>query len=126
MSSGRQNRREKLPDDGKEQGFDMNISCLLFGILFLTAGALFALGRLHERIAAWQKMSEAERHAVDIVPLCRNIGGMIMLCGLIFLAAGVFDGFFRHAFVWAMIAWMILSGFDVWYIEKSGRYIHHF
>lgn len=78
------------------------------------------------RIAAWRQMSEAEKNAVDIVPLCRNIGGMIMLCGLIFLAAGVSEGFLRHAFVWAMIVWMLLSGFDVWYIEKSGRYIHKF
>ncbi len=27
-----------------------------------------------------------------------------------------------HWFVIAMIAWFIVAGFDVWYIEKSNRY----
>ena len=32
------------------------------------------------------------------------------------------EGFSDHWFVGAMVAWMIIAGFDVWYIEKSQRY----
>ena len=30
--------------------------------------------------------------------------------------------FENHWFVTAMIAWFIVAGFDLWYIEKSDRY----
>ena len=102
----------------------MNLSCILFGMIFIVTGALFADGRLHERLKGWQQMSAKEREEVDILPLCRNIGGMIAFCGMIFLAAGLSVGFLKHVFVWAMIIWFVLSGIDIWYIGKSGRYMH--
>lgn len=100
----------------------MNLSCVLFGLLFLGTGALFAAGKLHVHMSFWKRMDEAEREAVDIVPLCKNIGGMIALSGGIFLLGGLSRGFLSHGFVWAMIAWMVLSGIDVWHIGKSGAY----
>ena len=54
--------------------------------------------------------------------ICRNIGEIIALNGIIFLMKGLWSGFPNHWFVCAMIAWLIVAGFDVWYIEKSNRY----
>ena len=63
-----------------------------------------------------------EKEKIKIVPLCRNIGEVIALNGLIFLLKGLWPGFENHWFVTAMIAWFIVAGFDLWYIEKSDRY----
>ena len=52
----------------------------------------------------------------------KNIGEIIALNGIIFLLKGLWAGFSDHWFVGAMVAWMIIAGFDVWYIEKSQRY----
>ena len=46
-----------------------------------------------------------------------------MLNGLIFLLKGLFAGFTSNWFTIAMVAWMIVAGFDVWYISKSKKYI---
>ena len=50
-------------------------------------------------------------------PICLHA-----LNGIIFLLKGLWAGFSDHWFVGAMVAWMIIAGFDVWYIEKSQRY----
>ncbi len=101
----------------------MNITCLFFGIAFLTAGAVFFLGKAHIHISAWKNMQSYEKEKIRILPLCRNIGISIAVCGLIFLIGGLSACFKDHAFVWAMIMWLILSGIDVYYIGKSGRYV---
>ena len=67
-------------------------------------------------------MWQEEKEKIKIVPLCRNIGEVIALNGLIFLLKGLWPGFENHWFVTAMIAWFIVAGFDLWYIEKSDRY----
>ena len=67
-------------------------------------------------------MWQEEKEKIKIVPLCRNIGEVIALNGLIFLLKGLWSGFENHWFVTAMIAWFIVAGFDLWYIEKSDRY----
>lgn len=100
----------------------MDFTSIVFGLLFTAAGALFAMGKLHERIAAWKNMPEEEKAGIRIVPLCRNIGEMIGLSGLIFLAKGFWPGFSNHWFVAAMIAWLVVAGFDLYYIEKSHKY----
>ena len=67
-------------------------------------------------------MPENERQKIKIRPLCRNIGFLIALSGVLFLTAGVSAWFLNHAFVWAMIGWMVTAGLDVLYIGKSRRY----
>ena len=67
-------------------------------------------------------MPQEEKEKIKIVPLCRNIGEVIALNGIIFLMRGLWSGFAGHWFVAAMIAWLMIAGFDVWYIEKSNRY----
>ena len=100
----------------------MNVSCIWFGILFSTAGVLFATGKLHGYLAAWRNMPEEEKAQIRIRPLCRNIGEMIGLSGVIFLLKGLWPGFGDHWFVGGMVAWLVVAGFDVFYIERSGRY----
>ena len=70
----------------------MDFTCIFFGILFTLAGFWLAFGKV------------------------------IALNGIIFLMKGFLPGFSNHWFVFAIIAWLIVAGFDVWYIEKSVRY----
>lgn len=100
----------------------MNISCLIFGTLFVTFGLMFSLGKIHSHITPWKAMNDDEKAIIKIKPLCHNIGFMIILCGGIFLTGGVWSFFKAHLFVWCMIVWLILSGIDVCWIEKSQRY----
>ena len=101
----------------------MNFTCIFFGILFMAAGLLFATGKLHIHLSAWKQMPDEEKDKIRIHPLCLNIGEVIMLNGLIFLLKGLFAGFTSNWFTIAMVAWMIVAGFDVWYIAKSKKYI---
>ena len=100
----------------------MNISCIAFGVIFCIAGVLFGTGKGHIHLKAWKSMPQEERVQIKIVPLCRNIGMMIVLCGIIFLLSGFWAAFKNNAFIWAMIVWMIAAGIDVYLIGKSSRY----
>lgn len=103
----------------------MNAVCILYGILFTGAGVLFATGKLHGYIRAWKQMPEEEKARIRIRPLCRNIGEVIGLSGILFLLKGVWPGFQDHWFTGAMIAWLVVAGFDVFYIERSNRYLNN-
>ncbi len=100
----------------------MDYTCILFGAVFIIAGIVFAFGKIYNRLSAWKNMSEKERKEINIVPLCRNIGLVIVLSGIIFLVKGLWSGFSNSAFIIAMVVWLILAGVDVWYISKSKRY----
>ena len=67
-------------------------------------------------------MPQEEKDKIKMTPLYRNIGEVIAPNGLIFLSKGLWSGFSNHWFVGAMVAWLIVAGFDVWYIGKSERY----
>ena len=100
----------------------MNITCVVFGILFSAAGALFAAGKLHTHLPAWKRMPPEEKEKIRILPLCRNIGEVILLSGIIFLLNGFWSAFRGHWFTAAMIAWLVVAGVDVYLIGKSRRY----
>ena len=100
----------------------MNLTCIFFGIIFTIAGFMFACGKGHIHFSSWKNMPQEEKEKIKIVPLCRNIGEVIALNGLIFLLKGLCLGFENHWFVTVMIAWFIVAGFDLWYIENSDRY----
>ena len=100
----------------------MNVTCIFFGFVFTIAGIAFACGKGHIHFSFWKNMSQAEKEKIRIVPLCRNIGKIIALSGIIFLIKGLWSGFENNWFVTAMIAWFIVAGSDLWYIEKSNRY----
>lgn len=97
----------------------MDYTCIFFGVLFTIGGIVFATGNGHPHLSAWRNMPPEEKEKIAIVPLCRNIGEIIALNGIIFLLKGLWAGFSDHWFVGAMVAWMIIAGFDVWYIEKA-------
>ncbi|MCD8381981.1 MAG: DUF3784 domain-containing protein [Clostridiales bacterium] len=100
----------------------MDYICLFLGVLFAVTGIVFAFGKAYNYLSAWKKMPEAEKEKIKIEPLCRNIGVMIVLNGIIFILKGVCAGFSDTVFTWAVIVWMILAGIDVFYISKSSRY----
>ena len=76
----------------------------------------------HIHLSAWKNMPQSEKDKIKIRPLCRNIGEVIALNGIIFLLKGFWSAFGDHWYVGAMIAWLVVAGFDVWYIGKSKRY----
>ena len=100
----------------------MNYTCILFGIIFSITGFLFAAGKLHTHITAWKNLSWEEQQKVKILPLCRNIGSVIALSGIIFLISGFSPKFQAHLFVLAMVAWLFLAGIDLFLIEKKHWY----
>ena len=100
----------------------MNGTCIFFGVIFTIAGWAFACGKGHIHFSFWKKMTQEEKEKIKIVPLCRNIGAVIILNGLLFLMKGLWAGFNNPWFTTAMIVWFIVAGFDLWYIEKSDRY----
>ena len=100
----------------------MDYTCIFFGVLFTIAGFVFACGKGHIHLSAWKNMPQEEKEKIKIIPLCRNIGEVIMLNGIIFLIKGFWAGFSNHWFVGTMIAWLIVAGLVMWYIGKSDRY----
>ena len=100
----------------------MDFTCIFFGALFTVAGFVFACGKGHIHLSARKNMPQSERDKIRIRPLCRNIGEVIALNGIIFLLKSFWPAFSDHWFVGAMIAWLLVAGFDVWYISKSKRY----
>ena len=100
----------------------MNFICIVFGILFIIAGLIFATGNGHIHLYAWTNMPQCEKDKIKIKPLCRNIGLVIALSGFIFLIKGYFPKFNQSWFVATMIAWSFIAILDVWYISKSKRY----
>ncbi len=101
----------------------MDWTCIIFGLLFMGAGIAFYKGNIHSRTGAWKNMSEDEKATILIEPLCKNIGTMVAICGLFFLMKGLFGWFSGYPFLISMIVWFALCWVDVYYIEKSGRYV---
>ncbi|MCD7740084.1 MAG: DUF3784 domain-containing protein [Candidatus Gastranaerophilales bacterium] len=100
----------------------MNFTCLISGIFFIILGILFAMGQVHKHMEVWKNMPESEKADIAIGPLCRNMGAMVIICGLIFLSAGVWSNFKNQAFIWCMLIWFIACGLDVYFIQKGSRY----
>ncbi len=101
----------------------MDFTCIFFGTLFTIAGIVLACRKGLANLPAWKNMSQQEKEKINIVLLCRNIGGIISLSGIVFLAKGLLSGFSNRCFVIAMIVWLVVAGVDVWYIGKSKRYM---
>ena len=77
----------------------MDYTCIFFGVLFTIGGIVFATGNGHPHLSAWRNMPPEEKEKIAIVPLCRNIGEIIALNGIIFLLKGLWAGFSDHWFV---------------------------
>ena len=100
----------------------MDVVSIAFGAAFLAGGILFGMGKLHTHIGAWKNMPPEEKEKIAIAPLCRNIGEVISLSGILFLMNGLWPSFSDHYFVFSMIAWLIVAGADLYFIQKSKRY----
>lgn len=100
----------------------MDFICVFLGILFTIVGFLFFFGKAHIHLSAWKNMPQEEKEQIQILPLCRNIGGVIILSGIIFLLKGLWVDFSNHWFMGSTVAWLVIAGLDVWYMTKSQRY----
>ena len=100
----------------------MSYSSIIFGLIFLVVGFMFFMGKLHIHLKAWKNMPEDEKNKIRIKELCRNLGEVIMLSGIIFLLNGFIPSAKNHWFTIAIIAWLLVAGLDLLYIHKSKRY----
>ncbi len=101
----------------------MNFTCAAFGIVFIAFGAGVFSGLIINHMHEWTDLSEEEKSSVRIDALCRNMGVMIMLAGVIFLVSGLFEAFRNSFFLIAMIIWFVVCAVDVYQIEKKQRYM---
>lgn len=76
---------------------------IFLGVLFIIAGLAFSFGRTHIQLFAWENMPEQGRDR--IMPLCRCVGEVIVLSGLIFLMKGLWAGFSEHWLAGSIAAW---------------------
>ncbi len=102
----------------------MDYVCIFFGAVFLIAGVTFACGKGRVYSYALKNMKREEKEKIKITPLCRNVGAIIALSGIIFLVKGFWSGFLNRWFVYTIVLWLIAAGIDVYYISKSSRYIN--
>ncbi len=97
----------------------MDITCILIGLLFMLFGFLFSRGKIHIHLNAWKQMTHEEQSKIRIKLLCLNIGEVIILNGLIFFFKGIGGDFASQWFNIAIVIWMVIAAFDVWYISKN-------
>ena len=100
----------------------MDIACIVFGVIFIVFGLLVALGKIHIFLNAWKNTPQEQKEKIRIKELCRNIGEVIMLSGIIFLLNGFLPNVKKHVFVIAIIAWMVVALIDLIFIFKSKHY----
>ncbi len=100
----------------------MDFTYIGFGIIFLGAGIMFCMGKIHAHLSAWKTMPPSEKAQIKIKPLCLNIGTAIAVCGLIFLLGGLWQDFKERIFIWIMIIWIISVIIDVYHIQRSKYY----
>ena len=78
----------------------MKFASIIFGIMFIVIGISYVLKKNY---------------------LYRNVGEIIAISGIIFLINGLCPLFDKHWFIGSMIAWFVVAGLDVLYIEKGGK-----
>lgn len=100
----------------------MDYISIVFGILFCIEGFLLAIGKIHLFSKAWKSTPVEEKEKIDIKGLCRNVGEVIILAGLIFLINGLWPTFREKAFTIAIIAWVVVCLIDLAFIYKGHRY----
>ncbi len=89
------------------------------GVVILVFGLLFFFRKILKYFHFWKKMSPSERSKVNTKPLCRNVGSVISLAGVILIVAGLWEFFLSEIFLWAMIAWVVIVVFDFSYLMKN-------
>ena len=99
----------------------MNITCLVFALVFLICSFIFFGDRGEMFIPNWNKLSEEEREEIPLHELSLNMGIVLSICAIILLASGLFENFREHYFAISMVLWLIGAGVDVYFIEKKNN-----
>ena len=72
-------------------------------------------------IPNWEKLSQEEKDKIPLQKLSSNMGIVLGSCAVILFAGGLLNSFREHFFVPLMVAWLVATGIDVYFIEKSGN-----
>ena len=97
----------------------MNITCLVFAIIFLVCSFIFLSGKGYVFIPNWNKLSDEDKKDIPLDSLSQNMGIAIACCALILFASALFSSFREHYFAISMVLWLIGCGIDVYFIEKK-------
>lgn len=100
----------------------MNITCLIFAIIFSFITIMFLLDKGHVFIPHWKELSEEDKKKIPIHELSQNMAIVLGCCSFILIISSFFENFREHYFSFAMVLWLIGTGIDVYYIEKSKRF----
>lgn len=100
----------------------MQLQSFILGILFLAGGAFFFSGSAIPRMKGWKALSDEEKRKIRVGALGKNVGIVLSAAGILFELAACFRPFREQAFLWSIIFWLILTGMDVYDMEKSKRY----
>lgn len=93
---------------------------VFLGVLFIIAGpCVFLRKDAHPALCVGKHAGG--RGGDRIMPLCRCMGEVIVLSGLIFLMKGLWAGFSEHWLAGSIAAWLTVAGLDVWYTAGSRR-----
>ncbi len=92
------------------------------GAVIIILGIITFIGKFHILFSDWKRMTGEEKQKIKIKPLCRNLGVMIALCGVIVLVGGLSNFFLEKMFAYFILSWFVLAAVDAWWISKSSRY----
>ena len=74
----------------------MRLQCMVLGLLFFGIGFFFFIGKAIPMLKGWKNLSEKQRKGINMSLLGKNVGTVLML---------------------------VLTGIDVYDMEKSKRYL---
>ncbi len=101
-----------------------SVLSVIVGVVVLCFGVLFLTGRALPLFRSWRQMPEQEKAGIRVDRLNRNLGAVIIICGLIFLICGVMPDVPGTTFSIAMVVWIALAIADAVFISKSKRYVN--
>ncbi len=102
----------------------MDMLCILFAIPVFAVGMAFLQGKALSFSRAWKRVPESEKALVNLPRVNRNLGCIVMLCGIILLACGTIPGLREAALGPLMALWVVVACVDAIFISKSKRYVN--
>lgn len=97
--------------------------CIILAIIFFIAAILFGGGWGFNLIKAWRNSPQAEKDKINLSRLGKSIFAEFFLAGLIILAAGLFENFRLHYFIWFMAGWFLLTILNLYLMQKTKWYM---
>lgn len=99
----------------------MTFLCVSIGIGTLIVSLLFFAGHGLNLISGWTKLSVKEKTKINAKKLERNVAMIFLLISIIFSIAGYSNLFREKYFLWSMVAWLTITGLDIYWLNSTKR-----